>query len=212
MAIDLDHLLYGIREVETGGIPDDKRYHIQNGIGAIGAYQVMPANVASWTKQALGKSMSVSAFKASREAQDKVARFIIGGYYKKYGAEGAAAMWFSGQPNPNSGASDGGNTVRSYVNKVIANAKKGTISGGTSGGGSDDTSGSGVEQAGWNPLSWPGDIVDFFKGAADALESTSEFFLAFFKPSTYIRIACAWFGFAFLFVSIICFAREAATA
>jgi hypothetical protein len=42
-------------------------------------------------------------------------------------------MWFSGQPNPNSGASDGGNTVSQYVSKVLAAAGGGSIaSGGTS--------------------------------------------------------------------------------
>ncbi|MFF3363589.1 transglycosylase SLT domain-containing protein [Streptomyces misionensis] len=128
MTISLDQLLYGIRQVESGG-----NYSVVNSIGAVGAYQVMQANIPSWTKKALGYSMTWQQFRDSRSAQDAVARYILGGYLNKYGAEGAASMWFSGQPNPNSGASDGGNTVRQYVNKVMAASGGGSI---TSGGGS----------------------------------------------------------------------------
>lgn len=126
MTVSLDKLLYGIRKVESGG-----NYSVVNGIGAVGAYQVMKANIPSWTKRALGHSMTWQQFRASKAAQDAVARYILGGYYKKYGAEGAASMWFSGQPNPNSSASDGGNTVRQYVNKVLAASGGGAIGGGS---------------------------------------------------------------------------------
>lgn len=124
----LDQLLYGIRQVESGG-----NYSVVNSIGAVGAYQVMKANIPSWTKQALGYSMTWQQFRASRAAQDKVARVILGGYYRKYGAAGAASMWFSGQPNPNKTTSDGYNTVRQYVNKALSAASGGAI---TSSGGS----------------------------------------------------------------------------
>ena len=119
----LDQLLYGIRKIESGG-----NYHVVNSIGAVGAYQVMKANIPGWTKSALGHSMTWQQFRDSPSAQDAVARKILGGYYKKYGAEGAASMWFSGQPNPNSKASDGGNTVRQYVNKVIGASGGGSVS------------------------------------------------------------------------------------
>lgn len=128
MSISLDQLLYGIRKVESGG-----NYHVVNSIGAVGAYQVMKANIPSWTKAALGYSMTWQQFRDSKAAQDAVARHILGGYLKRYGAEGAASMWFSGQPNPNSSRSDGGNTVRQYVNKVMGAAGGGSVtSGGTS--------------------------------------------------------------------------------
>lgn len=114
MSITLDQLLAGVRQVESGG-----NYSVVNGIGAVGAYQVMKANIPSWTRKALGYSLTWQQFRDSKAAQDKVARVILGGYFRKYGAEGAASMWFSGQPNPNSRASDGGNTVRQYVDKVM---------------------------------------------------------------------------------------------
>lgn len=123
----LDQLLYGVRQVESGG-----NYHVVNSIGAVGAYQVMKANIPSWTKRALGYSMTWQQFRDSRSAQDTVARVILGGYFKKYGAAGAASMWFSGQPNPSSGASDGGNTVRQYVNKVLGASGGGSVSGASS--------------------------------------------------------------------------------
>lgn len=117
MSLTLEQLLAGIRQVESGG-----NYRVVNSIGAVGAYQVMKANIPSWTKKALGYSLTWQQFRDSRAAQDKVAQVILGGYYNKYGAEGAASMWFSGQPNPNSSRSDGGNTVRQYVDKVMAAA------------------------------------------------------------------------------------------
>ena len=117
MTVSLAQLLAGVRQVESGG-----NYSVVNGIGAVGAYQVMKANIPSWTKKALGYSMTWQQFRDSRAAQDKVAQVILGGYYAKYGAAGAASMWFSGQPNPNSSRSDGGNTVSQYVAKVLAAA------------------------------------------------------------------------------------------
>jgi hypothetical protein len=117
VALSLAQLLAGIRQIESGG-----NYSVVNSIGAVGAYQVMKANIPSWTKRALGYSLTWQQYRDSRSAQDRVAQVILGGYLNRYGAEGAAAMWFSGQPNPNSTSSDGGNTVRQYVNKVIAAA------------------------------------------------------------------------------------------
>lgn len=128
MSLTLKQLLAGIRQVESGG-----RYGVVNSIGAVGAYQVMKANIPSWTRRALGYSMTWQQFRDSPSAQDKVAQVILGGYFRQYGAEGAASMWFSGQPNPNSRASDGGNTVRQYVDKVMA--ASGGSSSGTGGGG-----------------------------------------------------------------------------
>jgi hypothetical protein len=132
MTVSLAQLLAGVRQVESGG-----NYSVVNSIGAVGAYQVMKANIPSWTRKALGYSMTWQQFRDSRAAQDKVAQVILGGYFAKYGAAGAASMWFSGQPNPNSSRSDGGNTVSQYVAKVLAAA------GGSADTGSDLGTGSG---------------------------------------------------------------------
>lgn len=127
--ITLDQLVYAVRMVETSGRKDG--YRTVNSIGATGAYQVMPENIGPWTKEALGRSMTQAEFIASPASQDAVARYKLGKSYAKYGPEGAAAVWFSGQPNPDSKASDGGNTVRQYVNKVMKWATGSTPKGGS---------------------------------------------------------------------------------
>ncbi len=114
MTNSLNAFLYAERQQESGG-----NYSAVNASsGALGAYQVMPANVASWTERALGHSLTPQQFLASKSAQDAVANTILGGYYSQYGPAGAAAMWYSGQPNPN--ASYGSPPVSSYVASVLA--------------------------------------------------------------------------------------------
>lgn len=117
MAVTVEQLMAAIRSVETGGQKDP--YRTVNGIGAIGAYQVMYFNVAKWTREALGRTLTRDEFRNSNSAQDTVARYFLGKYMKQYGSwEEAAATWFSGSPNINSSASDGGNTVVQYIAKV----------------------------------------------------------------------------------------------
>lgn len=131
MSITLTQLLAGIRQIESGG-----NYSVVNSIGAVGAYQIMKGNIAEWTREALGYSMTWQQFRDSKAAQDKVAAYKLGLFFQKYGAAGAASMWFSGQPNPNSSASDGGNTVAQYVQKVLAAAGGSSSQGAYSSGGS----------------------------------------------------------------------------
>lgn len=119
----MDSFLRSIRTQESGG-----RYHLTNGIGATGAYQVMPANIPSWTKQALGRSVSRSKFLSSRDIQDKVARYILTGYVKKYGYGGAAAAWYGGPRAGSRYASGvrntsrqrGGPSIAKYVQQVLS--------------------------------------------------------------------------------------------
>lgn len=86
--------------------------------GALGRWQVMPDNVAPWMRQAGLTPVSDQAFLDSEKDQNAVAWTILGGYFDKYGAAGAAAMWYSGQPNPNENY--GNPTVRQYVDDVLA--------------------------------------------------------------------------------------------
>ncbi|AGS73942.1 Phage-related minor tail protein (plasmid) [Streptomyces collinus Tu 365] len=104
--------------MESGG-----NYKAHNPGGALGAYQVMPEHLAGgneWAGRVFGHSVTPQQFLNSRDMQDQMARVILGGYYQKYGAAGAAAAWFSGSPDPNSNASDGNTTVRNYVRTVLA--------------------------------------------------------------------------------------------
>lgn len=119
----MDRFLRAIRQQESGG-----RYGISNSIGATGAYQVMTANIAPWTKAALGRSVSRSTFLKSPKIQDQVARHILGGYVKKYGYGGAAAAWYGGPRAGSRYASGvrntrnqrGGPSIAKYVQQVLA--------------------------------------------------------------------------------------------
>ena len=58
----------------------------------------MGQNVRSWTKAALGHSLTVQQFRANHLAQDKTADYVIGGYLKKYGTlEDVGSMWITGK-------------------------------------------------------------------------------------------------------------------
>lgn len=93
-----------------------------HGDRAYGRYQVMGANVPSWTARYYGRRLTPSQYLHNRAAQDAVVRGVLGGYYKKYGARGAAAMWYSGQPNPNK--SYGNPPVYKYVSSVMSRASR----------------------------------------------------------------------------------------
>ncbi|MBA2951433.1 hypothetical protein [Streptomyces himalayensis] len=98
---------------------------------AYGRYQVLAPNVGPWTAKYYGKRLTPQQFLNNKAAQDAVVRGVLGGYYKKYGARGAAAMWYSGQSNPNK--TYGNPPVYKYVNSVMARA--GSYSGQSTGGG-----------------------------------------------------------------------------
>lgn len=90
-----------------------------SGDKAYGKYQVMGANIPSWTKEALGYSMTPSQFLNSPDAQEKVFEFQSMKNYSKYGNwDDVASVWFSGRPLSNNTSSDGYNTVPQYVAKV----------------------------------------------------------------------------------------------
>lgn len=68
--------------------------------GALGRWQVMPSNLPEWLPESGWRVLTPSQFLHNHKAQDAVAWHILGGYYDKYGPGGAAAMWYSGQPDP----------------------------------------------------------------------------------------------------------------
>lgn len=117
----------GVARVESGGNyeaigPEVKR---KDGVDrAYGKYQVMGANIPSWTEQALGKRMNVKEFLASPEAQEKVFEDQFTRNIKKYGSmEDAVSVWFSGRPlaqAAKAGARDVNMGVPEYVQKVMA--------------------------------------------------------------------------------------------
>jgi len=96
---------------------------LKSGDRAYGKYQVMGANIPSWTKQALGVSMTPEQFLNDKDAQEKVFENQFQRNFKKYGTlEDAASVWFSGRPlaqATKAGARDVNMGVPEYVQKVV---------------------------------------------------------------------------------------------
>lgn len=129
-----DAFIWAISQQESGGNYKAVGPNV-HGDHAYGKYQVMGANIPSWTKAALGHSLTIQQWLNDPQAQEKTVAHKLGGYYAKYGAAGAAAMWYSGQPDPNK--TYGTPPVRTYVRSVLAlmarapaNAGKGLPKGG----------------------------------------------------------------------------------
>ena len=89
---------------------------------AYGKYQVLEPNVGPWTLQYYGKRLTPQQFLNNPQAQEAVARGKLKSYYNKYGARGAAAMWYSGQPDPSK--TYGNPPVYKYVSSVMGHASK----------------------------------------------------------------------------------------
>lgn len=121
-----------IASIESGGNYGIVGPRTKTGDRAYGKYQVMGANIPSWTQEALGRRMTPEEFRASPAAQDAVFDFKFGQAIAKYGSpQDAAAVWFSGRPMSQAGgASDVlGTTVPGYVAKFNAALKGGGAGG-----------------------------------------------------------------------------------
>jgi len=112
-----------IANIESGGNYKALGPTTKSGDRAYGKYQVMGANIPSWTKQALGVSMTPAEFLANPEAQERVFEDQFARNTAKYGSpQDAASVWFSGKPLAKAGqrADILGTTVPAYVNKFSA--------------------------------------------------------------------------------------------
>lgn len=63
---------------------------------ALGRYQIMEANIPSWSRAALGREVTVAEFMAKPAIQDAIFDHKFGGYVRRFGEEGAAQAWFAG--------------------------------------------------------------------------------------------------------------------
>jgi hypothetical protein len=94
-----------IRKIES-----TNRYHITANAGggrtALGAYQILDTNLASWSRAALGRAVGQAEFLRSPHLQDRIFHHRFGHYVKKYGPHGAARAWLGGE-----GAARGGGTA-----------------------------------------------------------------------------------------------------
>lgn len=90
---------------------------------ALGRYQIMEANLPSWSQAALGRQVTADEFMANPQIQDQIFDHRFGGYVQQYGPEGAAQAWFGGPGGV--GKTDRkdvlGTTVGDYGRKFMAN-------------------------------------------------------------------------------------------
>jgi hypothetical protein len=114
-----------IRKIES-----TNRYHVTANAGrgrtALGAYQILDTNLASWSRAALGRSVGRDEFLRSPHLQDRVFHHRFGHYVKKYGPHGAARAWLGGEGAARTGtaADRFGSTPASYAAKFMREASR----------------------------------------------------------------------------------------
>lgn len=100
--------------------------------GAMGKYQIMPANIAGtrtgWDYEALGRDVSHSQFMKSPQIQEAIAQYKLKSYYNKWGPAGAAVAWYAGpgmaakylaNPGRYTGSQGAYPSIAAYVNMVL---------------------------------------------------------------------------------------------
>ncbi len=94
----IEQLAGGIASIESGGDYGVRGPVTAKGDRAYGKYQIMGANIPSWTRDALGTELTPDAFLADPDAQEKTARFRMGQYLDQYNGSmrDAASLWHSG--------------------------------------------------------------------------------------------------------------------
>lgn len=119
--LDVSKVTAAIGQFESGGNYKAMGPVTSSGDRAYGKYQIMGNNIPSWSKEVLGKSISIAQFLANPQLQDQIAAAKIGQYIQKYGTvEDAASMWFSGRPLAKAGNAKDviGTTVPQYAKNV----------------------------------------------------------------------------------------------
>lgn len=144
MAVTFEQLFASMTQQESGGNYGALGVWLSMPYGrdrAYGRYQVMGNNIPSWSRKYLGRTLTPQQYLNDKAAQDKIARGRFKELYDQYGARGAAAAWYSGNPALHNSTApvSSGPTIKQYVDEVIARA------GGlpSSGGSTTSSSGSG---------------------------------------------------------------------
>ena len=112
-----DEFFHGIGQQESGG----NYGSVNGGSGALGKYQIMPANVPAWSQKYMGTKWTPQQFLGDPNKQEALAKAVLNDYYTKWGARGAASAWYSGNPalNLNYNPQHGGPSVGAYVDQVL---------------------------------------------------------------------------------------------
>jgi len=88
-----------IAKIESGGNYGAIGPETKSGDHAYGKYQVMGANIPSWTRMAGGQSLTPEQFLANPSIQEAVFAQQFGRSVSKYGnAQDAASVWLTGRP------------------------------------------------------------------------------------------------------------------
>ena len=123
--VDVGALMRAVRLAESSNNYSSRGKVIKSGMykgeRAMGAYQVMPGNLPSWSKQALGKTITVEEFMNTPEYQDAIFIDQISRSVKKFGnLRDAVSTWFTGDTYAEAvarGARDQLTTVENYIEK-----------------------------------------------------------------------------------------------
>lgn len=129
----VDVIAGAIRKIESGN--NYGAVGMQTKYGRpLGAYQILESNLPQWSQQALGRVVSASEFLGNRLTQDQVAYYQLTKLLQKYNGrfEDVASVWNSGRPLSQSGSivdPYNGQSVNTYVNKVMGAVKAGSREG-----------------------------------------------------------------------------------
>jgi len=111
-----------IASIESAGSGDyGARGPVVNRQGdqALGRYQIMASNLPAWSKEVLGREVSVDEFMRDPKLQDAIFDKKFGDFVAKHGEEGAASMWFTGRPDAPDVKDPLGTTSRGYITKYL---------------------------------------------------------------------------------------------
>lgn len=115
--VNLNTALDALSNMESGGSYGS----VNDSSGALGKYQVMPANVGPWSEQVLGRALTPEEFLADPAAQERIVSEIFGGYLQEGGLLNALSRWHSGRPleaAAAAGAHDGNMATTDYVDTI----------------------------------------------------------------------------------------------
>lgn len=119
----VDQIAAAIAKRESGGNYAAKSPVNANGSVALGKYQILDTNIPSWSKEAMGKSITPDEFLKNPAAQEAIAKYHMSKMYDQYGnPQDVAATWFSGKPAAGNNAKDVlGTSTSTYVGDVMHN-------------------------------------------------------------------------------------------
>jgi hypothetical protein len=119
----------GVLHQESGGDYSARGRPVgsHGGARALGGYQVMPANLPTWSREVLGHTVTERQFMASPALQDRIAGAKLRQSCAVNGPRGAAAEWFSGRPelaNDYRYRGGGAASVGAYVDSAMLLARR----------------------------------------------------------------------------------------